>query len=178
MLSLNNTSAGWQQKAESPFHANHMGFVTIRDAQGREHHFFVGGQNGENEKTGNFDDNWEYIVASDEWVKHVPLPFPRGHAGSSTRAIGCGYLQVAGSTNGGDIGGAWGNLSSGKTTDISFYDFSTNTWTKLGDLTNPINTPVCVVSPDSAEGRWLYCETGWSGGRFSKRRRIQFFPST
>ena len=173
VLSLNNVGAGWQRRKDLPFYANHMGSVTIRDADDGEHHFYVAGQVGENEKTGNVAVNWEYVVATDQWVQRASLPLTRGHAGSSTRALGCGYYQVAGSTNGGNIGGAWGNLTNGATKDISFYDFATNSWTKMGDLTNPIKTPVCDVSPSGPDGQWLYCETGWPGGRFSVRRRIE-----
>jgi len=140
-LSLDNIEAGWQEKTDIPFLSNHMSYVSILDAMGQQHHFFVGGQVGQNEKSGNIDDIWEYIVATDDWVKHANLPFTRGHASSSTRPLGCGFFQIAGSTNGYYDLDEWGSNGPGKTSDISFSDFILDRWTKIGDMTNPIKHP-------------------------------------
>jgi len=161
MLELDNIGAKWKEKAEIPFLSNHMSYTTVRDSAGVEHHMFLAGQVGENEFTGNIKDNYEYIVQTDTWVKHVDMPFTRGHASSSTRDIGCGLIIAGGSTN-----------ESGKTKDISFFDYNTKTWTKIGDLPNAINTPVCDISVDG----YLYCESGWANGLFSYRRKIILEP--
>ena len=89
------------------------------------------------------------------------MPFTRGHASSSTRAMGCGFIIAGGSTN-----------ENGKTKDISFYDITTDTWTKIGELPNAINTPVCDIGVDG----YLYCESGWPNGTFSHKRKIYLEP--
>ena len=177
-LSLDNIASGWVAKQDLPFLSNHMAFASVKDAQGRQHHMFIGGQVGENEKDGNVDENWEYIAPTDTWVEKANIPFTRGHASSSTRPYGCGFFQIAGTTNGFSNLPGWGSQSPGTIEDISFYDFTTNQWMPFGQLTNPVKNPVCVVapSPDSQGKTWLYCETGWAGGRFSRRREIELVP--
>lgn len=104
-------------------------------------------QVGENEYTGNIDDNYEFDAVEEKWIKRQNMPFTRGHASSSTTAVPCGYIIAGGSTN-----------EYGKTKDITFYDITSNRWTKIGELPNALNTPVCAI--DYAAGMY-YCETGW-----------------
>lgn len=156
-LELDNLGAGWKRKKDIPFLANHMSFVTARDGKGKEVHIFVAGQIGENEYTGNIKDNYRYDVANDQWIKLQDMILTRGHAASSTRAIGNGFLIAGGSTN-----------ENGKTASIHYYDVPSDTWTKIGDLPNPVNTPVCDISPDG----YLYCESGWANWNYSFRRKI------
>jgi uncharacterized membrane protein len=87
------------------------------------------------------------------------MPFPRGHASSSTTAVSCGFIMVGGITNG-----------TGKTKDIMYYDIPSNTWTKVGENWFGVNTPVCAI--DFVRGH-LLCETGWATGRFSSRVLIE-----
>jgi len=136
MLSLDDTASGWVAKTDLPFDSNHVSFATVNDvSSGLEHHLFLGGQVGENEHTGNIDENFEYVAATDTWVVKTSMPFTRGHASSSTRPIGCGLIIAGGSSN---------EVTGSKTPDISFYDYSTDIWTKVGDLpwNLGINTPV------------------------------------
>jgi N-acetylneuraminic acid mutarotase len=153
LYSLSNPSAGWVARAPMPFHANHMSFVTAIDAGGKERHYFTGGQKREDEPNGNNVEHFEYDALNDRWFVRKNMTIPRGHAASSTRAIGCGFIMVAGCTNGGQ-----------KIADISYYDIPTDSWTSLGNLTAPVNTPVCDISSGV-----LYCDTGWDSGRFSKK---------
>ena len=155
MYSLQNPGAGWVPKADIPFSGNHMNFVTAYDELGKEHHYFFGGQKGDNEETGNTDEMYEYNAVSDVWSKRQSIPYPLGHAAATARAIGCGFI-VSG-----------GRLNTGLTSAITYYDIPTNTWTKIGDLTHKIHTNVCVV----ANGL-LRCETGWATGTFSWKRSI------
>ena len=134
-----------------------MSFVSAKDGTGKQRLFFLGGQVGENEWTGNVKDNYEWNVNSESWIKRQDMPFTRDHAGSSTVAIGCGFIVAGGSTN-----------EFGKTKDISYYDIPTDTWTMIGELPNAINTPVCAYG----DGQ-LFCESGWTQGNFSYRRQIQ-----
>jgi hypothetical protein len=154
--SLSNPGAGWTKKADIPFHANHMSFVTARDGSGKERHFFVGGQIDENEWGGNVKDNYEWDSENENWIKRANMPFTRGHAASSTRPFACGYIIAAGSTN-----------EYGKTADVSYYDIPSDTWTKLGDLPEALNTPVCDIKNDV-----LYCESGFAWSKFSFKRKI------
>lgn len=50
---LSKPNLGWQEVTDIPFLSNHMSYVTTKDASGKPRHFFVGGQIGENEFTGN-----------------------------------------------------------------------------------------------------------------------------
>jgi len=163
MLNLNDVNAGWQTKKSLPFDSNHMSFATVKDQAGLEHHFFVGGQVGVNEFTGNVDKNYEYDVLNDEWIEKADMPFTRGHAASSTRAIGCGFIMAGGSTN-----------ENGLTSDVSFYSTETDDWRSIGDLPEAINTPVCDVNFDTM---YLYCESGFPGRSFSFRRKIALVSS-
>jgi len=156
VYSLSNPGAGWQKKADIPYHANHMSFVTARDETGKERHFFVGGQVDENEWSGNVKDNYEWDAQEEKWIKRADMPFTRGHSSESTRAIACGYIIAAGSTN-----------EFGKTKDISYYDIPSNTWTTIGEMPAAINTPVCDIA-----GGYLHCESGYSKGFFSYKRKI------
>jgi hypothetical protein len=152
LLSLSNPAAGWVGKAPMPFLANHMSSVTAKDATGKERHYFTGGQKGEDEHDGNQAEHFEYDAVNDQWFARKFMTLPRSHAASSTRAIGCGFIMVAGCTNGGL-----------KISDISYYDVPTDTWTKIGDLSSAINTPVCDISNGN-----LFCATGWDSGRFAR----------
>ena len=158
MYSFNKPSEGWIPKAPLPYLANHLSYTTAnKDATGKERHYFFGGQTAHNEANGNKSDLFEYDAANDVWIKRTSLPIPRGHASSSTRAIGCGFIVAGGCINGGN-----------KITDVSYYDVPTDTWTKIGDLTDAINTPVCDISTSGV----LYCESGYAMGSYSKKRPI------
>jgi Galactose oxidase, central domain len=137
---------GWQVMADIPFLSNHMSYVSTEDASGKPRHYFVGGQIGENEFTGNVADNYEWDAIGEKWIKRQAMPFARGHASSSTTAVPCGYIIAGGSTNG-----------FRKTMDISHYDIASNSWTKIGELPVALNTPVCAI--DFVAGMY-YCETG------------------
>jgi len=54
---------------------------------------------GENEFTGNVDDNYEWNMQGKKWIKKKDMPFTRGHASSSTNPVNCGFMISAGSTN-------------------------------------------------------------------------------
>jgi hypothetical protein len=155
--SFDNPGAGWQKKDDLPFLANHMSFVTAKDETGKERHFFLGGQEGEDEWTGNVDDNYEWDSSNEKWIKHTDMTITRGHAASSTRAIGCGFIIAGGSSN----------KERGHTDDISYYDIPTKTWTKIGELPDALNTPVCNIHDG-----YLYCETGKPYSKFSHKRKI------
>ena len=156
-LDLGNTGAGWITMTDIPFLSNHMSYVTAKDEFGNERHIFVGGQVGENEFTGNIKDNYEYDVATDTWIRLMDMPYTTGHAASSTRAIGCGYIIAGGSTN-----------EFGQTKNIYYYSIPTDSWTKIGELPKALNTPVCDIAPNG----YFYCESGYANGYFSYRRKI------
>jgi N-acetylneuraminic acid mutarotase len=155
MYSIDNPSAGWVSKTDIPFHGNHMNFVTAYDGSGKERHYFFGGQDAENEETGNTATMYEYVAATDKWIQRASMPYPRGHSAAASRAIGCGFIVAGGRTN------------TGLTGDITYYDTATDTWTLVGTLPVDIHTNVCVV----ANGM-LRCETGWADGCFSTQRPI------
>jgi len=155
--SFDNPEAGWQKKADMPFHANHMSFVTAKDENGKERHFFLGGQKHENEWTGNVKDNYEWDSEGQKWIKRAEMINSRGHAASSTRPIGCGFIIAGGSTN----------IEAGHTDEIAYYDIPTDKWTIIGKLPDKLNTPVCDFKDDT-----LYCETGHPFSSFSYKRKV------
>jgi N-acetylneuraminic acid mutarotase len=157
MYDFDNKSAGWLQKQDIPYVGNHISFVTAYDGNGKERHYFAGGQIGGDEWTGNLDNNVEWDAENEKWIERKPMPSTKGHAASSTRAIGCGYIMVGGSSN----------SRRGETDDISYYDIPSDTWIKIGTLPKKMNTPVC----DIYDG-WLYCESGPAWSKFSYKREL------
>jgi Galactose oxidase, central domain len=155
MYSVNNPIAGWVSKTNIPFHGNHMNVVTAYDSSGKERHYFFGGQDADNEPTGNTDIVYEYVATTDTWIQRTSMPFPRGHSAAASRAVGCGFIVAGGRTN------------TGLTSDITYYDISNNTWTSVGNLLVEIHTNVCVVV-----NGMLRCETGWAESTFSAQRPI------
>lgn len=147
MYEFGKANLGWQELTDIPFLANHMSYVTTKDASGKSRLYFVAGQVGENEKSGNVKDNYEFDVASETWIQRKDMPFTRGHASSSTNGVPCGYIIAGGSTN-----------EMGKTADIHYYDIGSDSWTKIGELPGSVNTPVCDID---FEGGMYWCETGW-----------------
>ena len=160
VYSFGNPSDGWVRKADVIFKANHMQYVTAKDANGNERHYFVGGQVGQDEANGNLNDLAEYNFLQDTWTRRTNMTVPRSHATASTRAYGCGFLIISGTTNG-----------QVRTRDISFYNPTDDTWTYIGDLPNGLNAPVCVITEIDGSD-WVMCETGWTNNNYSRRRRI------
>jgi hypothetical protein len=148
-------SAGWVRKANIPYLSNHKSYATAVDNMGKERLFYLGGQTEGQESNGNVDDNYEYDPINDRWIARAKMPFGRGHANSSTRAVSCGFIVAAGTRNG-----------SGKTLDISYFDIPTNKWTSIGEMDDKDNTPVCDI--DFVNG-YFYCATP---GRSTKRIKI------
>jgi Galactose oxidase, central domain len=151
-------SAGWIARAPIPYTANHMSFVTAKDGEGNERHFFSGGQDKENEPGDNKVDHFEYIPSNNKWTRRKDLPFPCGHTSSSTRPFGCGYLVIGGT-----------EVDWNRRSDVTFYNIATDTWTKLGDLPHKLNTPICDINHNT---NTLYCENGLLTENFSYKRQI------
>ena len=105
--------------------------------------FGTGGQCAQNEKTGNQPDNVELDYDKKVWIRRANITNARGHASSSTVPYGCGFIMAGGAMNNGN-----------HTSDISYYNIETNSWTKIGDLVYEINTPIVRL-----EERF-YCQTG------------------
>ena len=155
MLDLADLASGWVSKPDTPLLSNHVAHVTAKDSFGRERHYWAGGQRGEYEANENQNNVYEWDARSEQWIERMRMPLTRSHATESTRAIGCGLVVAGGTTN-----------EHGKTSDISYYDIPTDTWTSIGNLPRAIRTPVCDFSSD---GYYFYCFTGNIKGRFSFR---------
>jgi hypothetical protein len=129
----------WVASTPIPFKSNHMSSVTHLDTvTNKERHFFLGGQIGENEHTGNLPDMYELIVSSETWVRRASMPMGRGHAMASTRSIGCGFIIASGSVN-------TVTAIKNRTADISYYDIPTNRWTSIGNLVYGMVTPIIDI---------------------------------
>jgi hypothetical protein len=141
-ISLNDPSSGWVASAPIPYQANHLSYVTHRDETGTERHFFLAGQKQEYEANGNLVDNYEFVAASETWIRRADIPFSRGHAAASTRAVGCGFIIGGGSTNS-------NSTARKRIADISYYDIPSDTWTAgIGMLPHEGATPVVVIHPN------------------------------
>jgi hypothetical protein len=130
----------WVASTPIPFKSNHMSSVTYRDVTtNKERHFFLGGQIGENEFTGNIPDMYELIVSTETWIRRASMPMGRGHAMSSTRSIGCGLIIASGSVN------TVSTTVKNRTADISYYDVPTNRWTSIGSISYGMVTPIVDI---------------------------------
>jgi len=144
VLDLDDIAAGWTEKTPAPFSGNHAAAVTAEDGNGNKRHFFMGGQMGGNESQGNTKHLMEYDVTTDSWITHADMPIARGHASWSADAISCGFILAGGTINA---------TPRTRTTDISFYDISTDQWTEsIGQLPGNAASPICEFYKD-----YLYC---------------------
>lgn len=142
----------WARQDDIPYSGNHIMYARAYDAEGLERFFVMGGQEGENERNGNIDKMFEFVPSKakgteQQWIQRASMAIKRGHANASTRAYGCGLIMVAGTTN----------KPTGKIDRIDYYDIPSNTWTQIGNLGEPENTPVCDIYKDPMGQDWLWC---------------------
>jgi hypothetical protein len=96
----------------------------------------------ENEVTGNLGHHYEFIPSTETWIQRASMPIPRGHAASSTRAIGCGYIIAGGTINNPVIG----STQRIRTSDVSYYDIYSDVWTmSIGTLPAIGATPIVDI---------------------------------
>jgi hypothetical protein len=160
MYSFNNPGNGWVTKASLPYASNHMMAVTTKDGNGKERHYAFGGQKKEDECNGNYALLYEYDAIANVWIRRQDMLIPRAHGSESTIPIGCGFLLVAGNSNGCAI-----------ISDVTYYNVATDTWTNIGKLPSSLNTPVCDINRNTDD---MYCETGKIGAKNSYYRQIIF----
>jgi N-acetylneuraminic acid mutarotase len=159
-LDLDNLATGWIQRADIPYKGNHISRVAAT-YQGKNRYYVAGGQLQQQEKSGNQNSLYEWDVINSQWIQRANMTIARGHASSSTRPYGCGFIMAGGAINDGN-----------KTADISYYGINTNSWTTIGLLPQAINTPICDIVSFGPGNDWVYCQTGNVGGYFSWRTRI------
>jgi Kelch motif len=155
--SFGNPSTGWVATSPLPYQGNHLSYVTHTDINGNQRHFFLGGQVGQFECCRNNADNYEFIASTEKWVRRAPMIFGRGHASASTRPVACGFIIAAGSINTGN-----GSTKLTRTSDVSYYNIPTDTWTSIGNLPINIATPLVDIHPNG----YMY----FSNGSLSRRR--------
>ena len=143
MYFLEDPDRGWVSKPDIPMTSNHIAAVTATDEDGNERHYFFGGQSRGNECCGNIAKVYEFDAMAETWIERAPMLFTRGHASSSAVAIGCGFLIAGGTSN-----------ELGKLSDVSYYHIPTNTWSKVGDLVDKGNLPLCDLD---TVGGYLVC---------------------
>lgn len=139
MLDLKNRDAGWVRKADIPNPRNHMSGVSVN---GR--YFFVGGQKGADEETGNQRSVHEYDYSKDTWIEKEPIPVPLGHISASTFQYGNGFITVAGITDG-----------RRPIAKVHYYDADKNMWSGLGFYPRKVQSTVCGASSGA-----IHCSTG------------------
>jgi Malectin domain len=168
MYSFNNPSAGWVRKADLPYASNHMMAVTAKDSNGVEHHYAFGGQYKENEVDGGYALVYEYDAMKDKWIRRADHPYTRAHGTGSTHGFGCGFITVAGNTNGVEIT---------KISNVTYYDIETDTWTEIGHIPYELNTPICDINRNT---NVMYCETGvlWTSRSYKRQLLLTPAPPT
>ena len=154
-INLANTQAGWKPIPNVPYQGNHVGFTTVK-YENIDRHYLIGGQLGEDEFTANLNDMYEWSPTMNKWIARAKLPLNRGHFSSSVVPHkNCGFSISGGSTN------------FGQTSDVTYYDIKTDSWTKIGELPDRLNTPVCAIF-----GEYYYCQSGHINKSFSWRRKM------
>lgn len=133
LINLGSLWKGWQPRARILNPRNHMAGV---DINGR--YFFVGGQHGRNEDTGNQATLEEYNFEKNFWTARASMPYPVGHISASTVKYGTGFLVIAGVTQ--------KNGLRTKTNSIVYYDVPTAKWYTIGKYSRAAQTPVCGIS--------------------------------
>jgi hypothetical protein len=100
LASSSTAAAAWSPVADSLLVGNHIASVTGVDGDGVEHNYFLGGQKGENEETGNVDIVTEYVTGTGTWTNRAPMTMKRGHANAATIPYRCGFIIAGGAING------------------------------------------------------------------------------
>ena len=136
--SFDNPQSGWVASTPVPYTANHLSAVTHRNDNGQERHFFLGGQKGEYEITENLADTFKFVASKEKWIRRASMPMARSHATASTRPVRCGFIVAGGSLN--SI-----TKKKNRTTDVSHYDVTTNSWTSIGNVPVAMATPMVVT---------------------------------
>lgn len=161
MLPPNSIEYGWVAQTTIPHFGNHLSYATTSSDGGKTiRHFMMGGQEDENEWTGNLDVLVEYLPLSNQWISRAPMLEPRGHASSSTIPYGCGFLIAGGAVQG-------SARLKAQTSDVSYYDPILDQWTSIGSLVTQLKTPVCGIYGD-----YLYCSTGYTVDTHRRKLRI------
>jgi hypothetical protein len=136
-LALDDIEAGWTSRANIPFRSNHVGGVTV-NYQGTEFQYVTGGQDGPRESDGNYAWLYEYNGITDTWRQLTNMTVATGHISASTVPYkNCGFFIMGGCNN-----------VKIKTSAIYYYDIGSDTWTKIGDLPDALNSPVCDILND------------------------------
>ena len=153
----------WESQDDIPFSANHIMYVRAYDDTGLERFYVMGGQQGEDEHYGNTELMYEFVPSkpkgiNQQWIQRASMDLKRGHSSSATRAYGCGLIMVAGTTN----------QPTGKIDRIDYYDIPSNSWTKIGNLGNNVNTAICVIYKDPSGQEWLWCTSPY--GLYKKQK--------
>lgn len=118
VLNLNNTAAGWTEKAALPAMKNHLASATVGGLI-----YAIGGQIGTNDSTGNQSTVYRYDPTANQWTAVASLPQVRSHIGGST-FVHNGKIFVAGGFSASGL-----VLSS-----VISYDPLTNKWTSIGNM--------------------------------------------
>jgi hypothetical protein len=158
-----NTAAGWKTSSiRFPYYTNHVGRATVNIPGVGERHYALGGQTGELEKWENHADVYELNMSNFSWAPRKFMPYGRGHISESTLTYkSCGFIIVAGAVN-------EAYIPEFRTSDISFYDIASDTWTSIGKFTDAVATPICAI-----HGGYLYCQSGYVWKHITLRRKIE-----
>lgn len=132
-LSLHDLEKGWKRMADMPHPRNHMAGAMVGTRL-----FFVGGQLGTDEYSGNTNHTQEFIVEENKWVERADVPYPVGHVSASTPAYGPGFFVIGGVINGRK-----------KTNKVLYYNMNEDKYYDVGHYPVGVQTPVCGVAYDT-----------------------------
>lgn len=148
-LEIDKPWRNWRRIQKSmPDPRNHMGAVSTC---GRL--FWVGGQHGEDEVSGNRRSVSEFVPGAGIWRQATKLPYPLGHISASVMPYACGILVIAGVSR-----------NKRRVTDVRWYSPKNRKWFHVGYYPFKVATPVCGIHKDT-----VMCATG---GHWSIRNRV------
>lgn len=128
VLDLNNTGAGWKTAAAMPNARSHHAAAYLNGKV-----YIIGGQHGFDGNATLLKDVNVYDPATDKWTTAASLPAPRSHIICSTFVLNGRIVAI-----GGDF-----NSPGARTSDVTMYNPSTNSWSRVSQI--PSSRLACVV---------------------------------
>jgi len=128
VLDLNNTGAGWKTLSAMPNARSHHAAVYLNGKV-----YVIGGQHGYDGNATLLRDVNVYDPATDKWTTAAGLPAPRSHIICSTLVLNGRILAI-----GGDV-----NSPGNRTADVTMYNPSTNSWSRVSQM--PSSRLACVA---------------------------------
>jgi N-acetylneuraminic acid mutarotase len=146
-LNLDNTAAGWTQRASLPAARNHPAAAALNGSL-----YFIGGQTLQDTSSTPRSDVFRYDPAANAWTTVAPLLPGRSHITSSTFTMNGRIISMGGETT-----------QNHTLRNVDAYDPTSNTWSTIGLIPSGRASGVGTLL---ASGD-LFFSAGYTGGAFS-----------